>query len=502
MFRIRFSHILYTAFLLSLGSTLVAQSGTGLANLKAGIEKLKKDPALTTAAWGIQVSDASTGKTVASYNSNQSLMTASTMKVITSGAALSVLGSDFRFETKLEVDGTIDANGNLDGNLIIRGGGDPSLGFERIKGNATLDELMVEWVTAIQAQGIKSISGSVVGDGSMFEEALAPSTWPWSDIGNYYGAGACGLSIHENMFFLTFKYGSKLGDSTTITKCNPDMPGMKFCNRVTVGPASVGDQAFIYGAEYTYLRYIRGTLPQGRTGYTIKGAIPDPPLFAAQTLSARLQAAGVSVSGDPTTARAIKIGESSVKIGTRNTIHTHKSPPLKDIIYWLNKKSVNLFAEHMVKYLGYKKYGKGTTYFGTRAIMEHWKSKGVNTNGFRMADGSGLSRNNGVTTKQMASILRVMSKETSYADYLLSMPVAGVKGDPGGWGNFGVGTSAAGNLRAKSGYISGVRGYAGYVKSKSGKLLCFSMLANNHTCSASQMRKKFQTIMLLLAEVE
>ncbi len=491
------------ALMMFTSGAAISQTATGLDRLKAGIEKLKKDESLSTAAWGVMVMEATTGKEIASYNPHQSLMTASTMKTITSGAALSILGPDFRFETKIETDGKVDGAGVLNGNIFIRGGGDPTLGFERIQGNATLPELMQEWTAAIRATGIKSITGSVIADGSIFEEAMAPSTWPWSDLGNYYGAGACGLSIHENLYFLTFKYGPNIGDTTTITKCEPEIPGMVFHNRVTVGPSSIGDQAFLYGTEYAYLRHIRGTLPQGITEYAIKGAIPDPELFAAQSLTIALRSAGTTISGNPSTMRILKNeGQISSYRKTRILLQVHKSPPLNDIVYWLNKKSVNLYAEHLVKYLGYRKYGQGTNFHGTLAITEYWKSKGISTLGFRMADGSGLSRNNGITPAQMAEILSVMSKDSSYAEYLLSLPVAGVADDPGGWGNFGKGTPAASNLRAKSGFIAGVRGYAGYFKSKSGKLCCFSMLANNHTCGVSDMRIKFQDLMLLMVELE
>src|SRR5579872_5093701 len=148
-----------------------------------------------------------TGKVVMDENSDKSLMPASCVKAITTAAALQILGPEMRFQTDLEYDGTIDSEGTLQGNLYIRGGGDPCLGSDRIEGVLSWDKQIVCWADVVAKLGIKRIEGEVIGDSSRWEKALAPPCWMWGDLGNYYGAGASALTFHENLYTLTFKPG-------------------------------------------------------------------------------------------------------------------------------------------------------------------------------------------------------------------------------------------------------------------------------------------------------
>jgi D-alanyl-D-alanine carboxypeptidase/D-alanyl-D-alanine-endopeptidase (penicillin-binding protein 4) len=183
----------------------------------------------------------------------------------------------------------------------------------------------------------------------------------------------------------------------------------------------------------------------------------------------------------------------------KHTLHTHYSPTLEKIVYWTNTKSINLYAEHLLKYIAYAKTGLGKEEKGMEAVVGFWKDRGVDVSGWLMNDGCGLSRANVITTKTQVQVLRKMQLNRNSQAFYSSLPIAG-KGSP--LGNLCEGTCAENNLCAKSGYITGARGYAGYVKNKKGELLCFSVLANNYECTPTEMKKKLEKILIAIAELE
>lgn len=472
-----------------------------LQDLKDALTELRKSKDLRNGMLGFQVMEVESGEVLASNNASKTLLPASTLKTFTSGASLSILRESFTFQTELQYDGTIDANGVLQGNLYIKGGGDPTLGSDRFPGRTDISTVQHKWLDAIAEAGIKEINGSVIGDASIFEDALIPETWVWQDIGNYYGAGACGLTFHENTYYLYFKPHATVGEKAEVLRAEPPMPNIEFINEMKTGKRGSGDNGYIFGTHYSYHRYLRGSIPQGKEEFSIKGCIPDPALYAADTLSRFLREAGIEVSGGASTMRLLNI-EDKAPEGERTRIHKHTSPKLKEIIYWLNKKSINLYAETILKMCGHRRYGLGSTDNGLKAVRLYWAAKGLDLDGLQQQDGSGLSRYNGITPGQLAGALRIVAQQPWYKGFHESLPIAGDSKDIGSIRSLCKGTSAANNLRAKSGYISRVRGYAGYVTNQSGKLLSFAMLANNYSCSNRTMKKHFEKLMILLAELK
>jgi D-alanyl-D-alanine carboxypeptidase/D-alanyl-D-alanine-endopeptidase (penicillin-binding protein 4) len=464
--------------------------------LTNAIETLKKDKALQHATWSVCVMSTKKDSVIAEYNSAVSVVPASTMKIVTTGAALSMLGSDFVFETQLLYDGTFDTvSGVLKGNLYIKGGGDPALGSEYFRDKKDSLTIIEKWAVILKAKGLKKIEGSVIGDAGVFDDNMVPSQWIWSDMGNYFGAGACGLTYNDNKYKVLFKSGAA-GSATSISKIIPEIPGLQLVNNVTAGGND--DNTFIYGSPYTNYRMASGTIPANRNNYEVEGSIPDPALFCAQTLELALENVDVNVTAKATTVRALK--ESKEYTAAKLTLlHTNYSPTLDKIVYWTNLKSLNLYAEHLLKYICYKKIGFGSESMGTEIVTNFWKARGVDVSGFFMNDGCGLARANAITTRTEAQILQSMSKDKNFTAFYNSLPVAGRSGSLGGLCE---GTCAENNLRAKSGYITRARGYAGYVKNKKGELLCFSVLANNYECSPTEMKQKLEKILIAIAETE
>lgn len=388
---------------------------------------------------------------VMTKNADISFIPSSCMKVVTTAAALSILGEEFRFTTDLEYDGIIDGEGILRGNLYVRGGGDPCLGSDRIQGALSWEAQLNKWVEAVESLGIRKIAGKVVIDASCWETALAVPSWSWEDLGNYYGAGASCISFHENMYKLVFNPGKEVGEKAELLRCEPFTPFGILHNEVKTGPIGSGDCASIYGSEFSFHAHVRGTVPKGVKEFTIKGAILDPPQTVAQLFQEALEKRGILAGQSIFTASS-----------KRERFHTTFSPPLKEIIFWTNQKSINLYAEHLLKKMGEVVFHEGSTVAGVKAVIQFWKKEGVNLEGFHMVDGSGLSRKNLITPKTLVEMLMKIKKAPFFSTFLNSLPTYEQE------------------IRAKGGSMSFTKGYVGYAGDR-----IFAILINQ--CSKSQL---------------
>ncbi|MES2199345.1 MAG: D-alanyl-D-alanine carboxypeptidase/D-alanyl-D-alanine-endopeptidase [Chlamydiota bacterium] len=403
---------------------------------------------------GIYAVQSSTGKVLIEKNSELSLIPASCMKAVTTAAALHILGPNYRFETRLEYDGEIDEEKTLHGNLYIKGGGDPCLGSDRIAGVLPWEEQIKAWSQAIQELGILKIEGRVVGDATSWEKALAVPSWSWEDLGNYYGAGACALSFHENSYSLFLKPGDLVGKEATILRTDFPVTSLAFQNEVKTGPEGSGDLACIYGSEFSPTRAIRGTIPFGVKEFSIKGAIPDPAATCAALLEKELKERGVVI---------LEVDGSFQK--GRVCIHKTYSPKIQEIVRETNQKSINLYAEHLLKKMGEMMYEEGSTESGIKAVRAFYLSQDLDLTGFNMVDGSGLSRKNLVTAKQLVSMMLKVKELNIFPIFFESLPQ---KED---------------GIRAKSGSMSLIQGYVGYMED-----VAFAILVNQ--CPEPQIRKK------------
>ena len=456
-------------------------------------ENMMKEASLRHASLSYYVYDLDSNQVLADYNAKKSLVPASTQKLVTTATALQLLGSYYKFKTYLEYDGEIDTlNRTLKGNIYIKGGGDPTLGskyFSKTKG-----AFKQEWYDAIKGLGIDKIEGSIIGDASWFKDDMVPTTWIWGDIGNYFAAGPNGLTVYDNTYHIDFSSGASSGDSTTIECVRPYIPEMIIENRVKAAKIR-NDQAYIFGAPFDNYKIVQGRIPMAKESFIVKGAIADPSFLVAWELNWMLIVSGLVVQNPPTTIRRLN-QSGAIPDAKRTTFHTHKSPSLSRIIYWTNLVSVNLYAEHLLRAVAKKKYSDGSNFSGTVAVQKYWKSKGVNVSGLYVNDGSGLSRHNAISAEHLVGVLKVMNTSKYAKSYKSSLPVAGKTGT---LKSMCRGTSAQGNLKAKSGTMSRIKSYAGYVTTKSGRHLAFAMIVNNHTCSHSVLKKKLEKMMVSMS---
>ena len=385
--------------------------------------------------------DVITKEEVISHRSEKVLVPASSLKLFTTLSAIHLLGEDFRFSTILGYKGSIDKQGVLKGDLILKGGGDPTLGSERMASCLSLDELLSRLVSQVSQAGITCIKGDIIVDESIFDSYPISPSWQWNDLGNYYASGGWGVNVLENQYKAYFKNRGVVGERPTLAGTDPKIPNLKLSNEVIVDSSHTGDQAYIFGGPYNFDKRIVGTIPQGQGSFVIKGSIPDPPTFMAQILSTALAKANIQ-SDD------FRVQFRQLTTKGFSGLDTIYSPELREIARITNMKSLNLHTEAILKMIGYQERGQGSGQNGIAEIRTILRSYGVDTDNLHFHDGSGLSARNLISSHSMARFLAGLVDEASMEELLYYLPKGGVEGTVS-W--MFKGTSALGKIWLKSG---------------------------------------------------
>lgn len=464
------------------------------AQTPAPVKWLLQAPYMRGASFSLVVKDVQEGRTVYCYDTDRLQSPASVLKTVATATALEILGEDYRYPTTLEYDGILE-NGTLEGNLYIKGSGDPSLGSSHFAPGQ--NKFLSTWIAALQKAGIKHITGSVISDESIFDTEGVSIKWLREDMGNYYAPGSYGISIFDNMYKLSLQTGAA-GTRPVLKGTEPDIPFIRFKNYLKAAPVS-SDSAYIIGAPLDDVRYLYGVLPANREAYVLKGDIPDPALYLARYLTDQLQQKGIRVDGSPSCYR-IEVEENRWKKGERKEIVTTYSPTLREIASVCNHVSHNLYADALVKTVGlqYKprrnemisSFGRGV-----QVVKEYWEKKGLDVFPLRMNDGSGLAPADKVSAGFMGELLVYMATESAVSDaFIASLPQAGIEGSVR---NFLKGSKLQGKAHLKSGGITGVRSYAGYI-TKDGKTYAVAVFSNNYSCPMSRMTRALEKLLLQL----
>ncbi len=429
-----------------------------------------RDPQLKHAMAAITIVESKNGKTIFEKNGEIGLSPASTQKVITSVAAFELLGKNYQYKTVLGYSGR-KLEDSLNGILIIRGSGDPSLGSARYT-NTKANHIFYKWITAIESAGFRKLSNEFSVDESGFDPMRVPGGWIVDDIGNYYGAGAGALNWRENQYDLQLTSSTKLGDPVQIKSVNGQLDfNHDFNNQLKAAGKGTGDNAYIYlpleGSTYQ----LRGTIPVSENHFEISGAIVNPAVYLLDSFKIALGRARLFIPPN-----ALQLSFLPRFFGPEIILDTHLSPSFDSLNYYFLRKSINLYGEAFVKTIALVKQGYGSTEKGIEQIKKLFTTAGVDPDAISIIDGSGLSPQNRVTTNAITAILQYARRREWFPSFYAALPEFN-------------------GMKMKSGYISGVRSFCGYHQSKKGVQYSYSIIVNNFTGSSAEITKKIYKLL-------
>lgn len=427
----------------------------------------------------VLVQNLTTGEVIDSYREDKVVPPASVMKLLTTAACLETMGPGFRFPTILEYTGTIDG-GVLHGDLYIRGGCDPSLGW---KGRTAF---LNQWVKAVKAAGITRIDGAVIADMTMLDGEAQNPAWLCEDAGNYYAPGIFALNYYGNTMNIVLKSGEP-GSVATVVGTEPQVEDIVFINRVRCDKIQY-DGAFVSGIPYSRERYLTGAVPSNLGTFGVKGDLPNPGLLLARHLTSRLREAGVAVKRD-----ANYLPDYNPLTPPRHELYIHYSEPLSEIIKETNVNSNNLYAEALFRYLGTRYTLPGTIHNSQDLLRDYWRRRGVAVQNAIIKDGCGLAPQDAVSAKAFVQLLTIMRNSPNADYWMASLPVSGKTGT---LTSLCPGTPLEGRIHAKSGTIAGTKNFAGYIDMPNGDTWVFAILINSAPGKARNIHHVIQQYLL------
>jgi D-alanyl-D-alanine carboxypeptidase/D-alanyl-D-alanine-endopeptidase (penicillin-binding protein 4) len=500
-------------FLLLLATTAAAQPLADKAPpLAERIERLfAQSPVTRTAFWGIQVTELSTGKTLYQLNANRFFVPASNTKLFSTSLALTRLGPDFTFQTRVLAAAAPDADGRIAGDVRLVGGGDPNLSARAIPyrtGPIAGDPLAAIAALADQvaAHGIHRIDGDIVGDDSWYVWEPFGNGWSIDDPTYDYGAPVSALTVNDNAFTLSVHPGAQDGDLAAI-ELSPAVEYYSIDNRVRTVAAgadqNVERRIHYSRAAGSMTLKLWGAIPLGDRGEDLTLGIDDPALYAAIAFRQALEDRGITVAGGASANHLYPNEVADLKQGapappdTGIELAARTSAPLLEDLRITAKVSQNLHAELDLRAVGRARRNMGSVEAGLDELKAFLTEAGVDSSGYNINDGSGLARLNLVSPATVVTILSYMYASPARDNFLSILPVGGQDGtlnarfsDP----------SMAGRIHAKTGSLAHVSALSGYAQRRRGDWIAFSILVNNYNGPTAEVRAVMDRICELMLE--
>ncbi|HYW36224.1 MAG TPA: D-alanyl-D-alanine carboxypeptidase/D-alanyl-D-alanine-endopeptidase [Balneolaceae bacterium] len=433
------------------------------------IKRLIKFNKANNAFWSLTVRD-TTGQIIQSYHSNKLMRPASNLKLLTSATVLHVLGPNFRYRTAMY--GVGKKKGQVwQGNIIIRGRGDPSMSGLFYDGDRL--HVMQQFFDMLKSRGILKIDGDLIGNDSYFDKKAYPDGWDWDDLTYYYAVPINALSFNNNTVNLTVYANGAVGSTPSIEWFPFDTNYVNFVNEQVIKPRHTYYDEHYHRILGTNTIVLKSSLPKGYVEREAL-AISNPPRYFMNTFKKYLQQGGIKVTGDC----VINDSQHSWKKSVYKKLGVHISPPLRKLVKHLNRKSDNFYAEMLLKTAAAEKYKtQGTTNLGVSLAEKFANSVGIDTTKININDGSGMSSYDLISTNDLCKLLTAVRHRKIFKYFRNSLPIAG---EDGTLKDRFRRQPLKGNIFAKTGYVSGVRAISGYLKTKNNKTLIFSLDTNDY----------------------
>ncbi len=432
------------------------------------INDIFNDPNFSNAEWGVVIQSLETGEYLYKRNEDKLFIPASNLKLFTSAAGLIILGSEYKFKTNIYMNGFVDGS-VLKGDLVVQGKGDPSISGRFYNGNML--KVYSDWADSLVDAGIDEISGNIIGDDNAFDEVGLGTGWQWDYESNWFAAPSSAISFNDNCVDLVVTVNKKTQQpEITLT---PDTKYVIILNKVTTVPKDSTTSIEAYRELGTNVITVFGTIRDNSDSVKTFVTVNNPTQYAMVVFKDVLRKKGVIIDGYP-----IDINDmtTSLDYSRMKLLFTQESPPLKEIVKVINKNSQNLYAEQLLKTIGMETHGFGNVDNGVSAENKVFKEMGINPESMNIVDGSGLSRLDLVSPKQIVSLLSYMYKSKYFIPFFNSLPIAGVDG---ALGDRMQNTKAQGKIRAKTGFLEGVRSLSGYAFTGDNEPIAFTIIVNN-----------------------
>jgi serine-type D-Ala-D-Ala carboxypeptidase/endopeptidase (penicillin-binding protein 4) len=480
--------------------------GLTAASLPESIERLiASSPIARTAFWGIKIVDLASGKTLYEQNGSHFFVPASNAKLFTTALALTRLGPDFTFQTRVMADQPADADGRILGSLRLVGGGDPNLSARAIPyrpGAITGDPLaaLAELADQVAARGVRRIDGDIVGDDTWYVWQPYAAGWSIDDPLSDDGAPISALTINDNTFTLKVRPGADVGDPAVLA-LNPPAEYYSIDNRVRTVAVSGDRRIRIERVPGSMELRVWGSIPLHDDGEDVLLGIDDPALYAAKALRVLLERRGITVGGSAVARHRYpheiddprRASETPPDTGTELARHT--SAPFLEDLRVTDKVSQNLHAEMALRAVGRARRNIGSFEAGREEMRAFLGEVGIEGGGFNLVDGSGLSRLDLVTPSAVVTLLRYMYRSPARQNWISLLPVGGQDGTLGK--RF---VDRPGRIHAKTGSLSHVSALSGYAERPGGRWVAFSILVNNYNGPTSEVRAVMDRICALIME--
>jgi D-alanyl-D-alanine carboxypeptidase/D-alanyl-D-alanine-endopeptidase (penicillin-binding protein 4) len=432
--------------------------------VKAICDKTLTDPFQAHGVQAVLIQSMDTGKVIYDHNGDMNLVPASNMKILATGAALDLIGPDFKMTTSLYATRKPNDDGVIKGDLVLVGQGDSILKIEHLQ----------KMVDKLKEMGVTKIKGNIVGDDTWFDDQRLAPGWAWDDEQYYDCSQPSGLNVNENLIEVFVKPGKKAGDPAVV-ELRPDTKFMQIKNECVTGAAGSGWTADCSRIHETNTIRVYGSVPAGSNGSTLYPLSMDHPTeFVCTVFKELCEKSGIKVTG-----KAIR-GTKPEKV---ILIASHDSPPLAEVIHILLKPSDNFMAECLLKTLGKVVKGQGSFSAGIAVETEWLKNMGCDMNQIYIADSSGQSRCNLISAHNLVVILTHIYKGKYYDIISNGFPIAGVDSH---LKDRMLGTPAVNNVKAKTGYIPRQCSLSGYCTTLAGEHMAVSVIQNNHMCSLEE----------------